>query len=64
MREVSDSHPTKQFSQKISTDEGISISINPVSENAYFSIRDSFDPDSILIDESNSHSRKQLSPKT
>jgi hypothetical protein len=60
---VSAPHRRKQLSPNISTDAGISISINPVPENDCFSIRDNFDPGSIVTDESNSHSRKQLSPK-
>jgi hypothetical protein len=47
-----------QFSSNVSIDEGITISSNPLSLNASFSIRDHFDPDSIVTDESNSHSRK------
>jgi hypothetical protein len=47
---VSDAHSRKQFSHKISIDEGISISINPVTANTPFSIRDNLDPDSNLSD--------------
>jgi hypothetical protein len=45
----SELHFEKQSSPQISTDEGITISINPVSvsENVCFSIRDNVDSDSI-----------------
>jgi hypothetical protein len=60
---VSDTHRRKQLSPKNSTDAGIMISINPVSENALFSIRDNFDPLSNLTSESEVHFEKQPSLK-
>jgi hypothetical protein len=56
-------HFKKHFSLNTSTDEGITISSNPVPANAPFSIRDNFDSDSIVTDESNPHSKKHSSPK-
>jgi hypothetical protein len=47
----------------ISTDEGISILINPVSVNACVSIRDNLDPDSKITEVSDTHRIKQPSPK-
>jgi hypothetical protein len=61
---VSDTHPAKQLAHNISTDEGIIISINPVSQNASFSIRDNIDPDSNLTSESEPHFEKQFSLNT
>jgi hypothetical protein len=49
-------HFEKQSSLKISINAGIEISSNSVLENVCFSIRGNFDPDSIIIDESKSHS--------
>jgi hypothetical protein len=43
MTNKSDPHKAKYSSHKISTDAGIIISINPVSWNALFSIRDRID---------------------
>jgi hypothetical protein len=54
-------HLRKQPSHNISTDEGISISINPVAANACFSIRDNLDFDSNLTSESELHFEKQSS---
>jgi hypothetical protein len=45
-----------------SIDEGITISSNPVSLNAYFSNRDNFESDSNVSDVSDPHLRKQPSP--
>jgi hypothetical protein len=59
---VSDPHWRKQHSPKISTDEGITISINSVPANARFSIRDNLDSDSNLTSESELHFEKQSSP--
>jgi hypothetical protein len=56
-------HIQKQLSPKNSTDAGIMISVNPVSENALFSIRDKFDPLSNLTSESELHFEKQPSLK-
>jgi hypothetical protein len=39
----------------ISTDEGISILINPVSANACLSIRDNLEPDANVTDVSDLH---------
>jgi hypothetical protein len=46
-----------------STDPGIIISINPVSWNAQFAIRDNLDPDSNVSEVSDTYRRKQPSPK-
>jgi hypothetical protein len=40
------------------------ISSKPVPQNACFSIRDNFDPNSIVIEESELHQEKHPSPKT
>jgi hypothetical protein len=45
-----------------STDAGITISSNPVWQNACSSIRDNFDPDSNVSEVSDPHRRKQHSP--
>jgi hypothetical protein len=55
---VSDPHPTKQHSHKISTDEGITIVINPVSQNTSPAIRDNFEPDSNVTEGSDLHRKK------
>jgi hypothetical protein len=62
--EVSDRHRRKQLSHKISTDAGITISINPLRLNTCFSIRDNLDHDSNVSEVSDSHRAKQPSPKT
>jgi exopolysaccharide biosynthesis protein len=53
----------KHLLPKILTDDGIIISINPVSANASSSIRDKFEFDSNRTNESELHSRKQIGPK-
>jgi hypothetical protein len=58
---VNDAHRAKQYSHKISTDAGISISINPAPRNAYFSSRDNLDHDSNITEVSDTHPRKQHS---
>jgi hypothetical protein len=45
-------------------DARIRISINPVPQNAHFSIRDNLDPDSNGTEESERHTAKHLKPKT
>jgi hypothetical protein len=40
------------------------ISINPVPMNPQTSIRDNFDPDSNVTEQSDRHSEKHLKPKT
>jgi hypothetical protein len=52
LTEESDREWGKQFSSKISTDEGRRISIKPVPLNAISSIRDNRDPDSNRTEES------------
>jgi hypothetical protein len=47
-----------------STDAGTIMPTKPVALNAHFSIRDNIEPDSNVIEESDLHSEKQLSPKT
>jgi hypothetical protein len=51
-----------QSSPNISTDAGITISINPVSENAPSSSRDNLEPDSMISDVSDPQHAKQPSP--
>jgi hypothetical protein len=58
---MSDLHRRKQPSPNISTDAGISISINPAKLNAHFSIRDNLDPDTNVNEVSDPHRRKQYS---
>jgi hypothetical protein len=53
----------KQHSSKFSTDEGITILINPAEWNACFPIRDNLDPDSNVREVSDTHPAKQPSPK-
>jgi hypothetical protein len=45
----------EKLSPNNSAAEGIMISTKPVSLNAYFSIRDNFDPDSNVTEESDWH---------
>jgi hypothetical protein len=59
--EESDPHRRKQLSSKISTDEGITILINPVLLNACLSIRDNLDLNSNVSEVSDAHSRKTVS---
>jgi hypothetical protein len=60
---MSDPHRRKQDSPNTSTDAGRMISINPLTFNAYCSIRDNIDLDSNLTDVSDRHQAKQPSPK-
>jgi hypothetical protein len=43
--EINDLHARKQCRQITSTDDGLCMRFKPLSENAYSSIRRSFDPD-------------------
>jgi hypothetical protein len=62
--EGSDMHSAKQLSLKNLSDAGIATSINPVFQNACFSVRDNLDPCSNVTDESNPHKGKYTWPKT
>jgi hypothetical protein len=53
----------KHFSPKNSIDAGIMISIKPVPENAFASIRDNLELHSNVIEESDLHKEKHHSPK-
>jgi hypothetical protein len=61
--EESDLQSEKHHPPKISTDEGIMISIKTVPENAALSIRDNLDPDSNVTEESDLQLEKHDSPK-
>jgi hypothetical protein len=53
--EVSDLQRKKHLSSRTSIDAGITISINPLSENVRLSIRDNLDPGSNVSDVSDPH---------
>jgi hypothetical protein len=57
-------HFKNQSSPNFSIHATITISTNPVPINIYFSILDNLDSDLSLTDQSNTHSRNQLSLKT
>jgi hypothetical protein len=56
--------PEKQFAIKTSNDPGTMISTKPVPSNAHISIRDNFDLDSNIIEESDSCPEKHFTLKT
>jgi hypothetical protein len=57
-------HKPKHSSPNISTDAGTNSSVNPVSWNAQFPIRDNIDPDSCVTELSDTQPAKQPSPRT